>query len=373
MKQMRSNALITTQSGFPPLNLMTLVYLLALLKFILPFLIQSSIYEPHRDEFLYMSEGCHMSWGYLEVPPMMSLFAYLSEIMGGSIFWIKFWPSLFGSQTYLLVARLILSLGGGRFALFIGFLPFIFGYFMHVHFMFQPNFLEVFFWTLMAYGLVRYVHTGKQKGIYLAGAGVGLGMMSKYSLAFFAISLLLGLLLTRERKIFLNKHFYYALSIGFIIFLPNLIWQWTHGFPVIYHMKELQRQQLQNVRQTGFLIDQLFFNLPCIFVWISGFYYVTVMRAGKPYRFVGFAIVFVILFLVVEHGKSYYGMGAYPILFGFGAVCLEHWTISRLRFFRYLMVAFILIFGCFIDSIALPFLPPSNWQLIIQEGLAELL
>src|ERR1700689_3591231 len=205
MKKSISNSLIIKQPKSHSLNLMLLVYLLALLKFVLPFLIQNSTYEPHRDEFLYIAEAHHMAWGYLEVPPVMSVFAYVTNTMGGSFFWIKIWPSLFGSLTYILVARLILSMGGKMFALILGFLPFIFGYYMHVHFMFQPNFLEVFFWTLMAYGLVRYVQTEKPNGLYIAGIALGLGMMSKYSVSFFAISLLVGLLLTKERKIFLNK------------------------------------------------------------------------------------------------------------------------------------------------------------------------
>ncbi len=36
-----------------------LLYLLALIKFILPFFLQNSVYEPHRDEFLYLAEGAH--------------------------------------------------------------------------------------------------------------------------------------------------------------------------------------------------------------------------------------------------------------------------------------------------------------------------
>jgi Dolichyl-phosphate-mannose-protein mannosyltransferase len=184
--------------------------------------------------------------------------------------------------------------------------------------------------------------------------------MSKYSVAFFAISLLLGLLLTKERKIFSNKHFYYAMLTGFIIFLPNIIWQYDHGFPVIYHMKELQRQQLENVSQSGFLIDQLLFNFPCIFIWISGLYWVSFTKAGKPYRFIGWAIAAAITLLVAGHGKSYYGMGAYPILFAFGAVCLERWTVGRLNFLRYGMLLFALFFGCFLDTISLPFLPPKQ-------------
>jgi 4-amino-4-deoxy-L-arabinose transferase-like glycosyltransferase len=360
VKKMFSRSEIGKQSKFRPFSLMHLIYLLALLKFVLPFIIQNGAYEPHRDEFLYIAEGQHMAWGYLEVPPMMSVFAFVSNVMGGSLFWIKIWPSLFGALTFILTARLILSFGGKVFALFLGFLPFIFGYYLHVHFMFQPNYLEVFFWTLMAYGLVRYVQTGAPKGLYIAGIGLGLGMMSKYSVGFFAISLLVGLLLTKQRKILRNKHFYYALLIGFAIFLPNLIWQYSHGLPVIYHMKELQRQQLQNVSQLGFLIDQLLFNFPCIYIWSLGLYWVSFTKAGMPYRFIGIGIATAIALLVAGHGKSYYGMGAYPILFVFGALCLERWTKGPLLFLRYLMLIFTVAFGCFFDTISLPFLPPKQ-------------
>jgi len=232
---------VTVRTPFAAwLNPMTLVYLLALLKFILPYLVQSSAYEPHRDEFLYLAEGRHMAWGYFEVPPMLSVFGFLTNLLGGSLFWIKFWPSLFGALTFVLVARIIRLLGGGWFALVLGFMPFVFGYFVHVHFMLQPNFLEMFFWTLMAYGLIVYVHNGKIGGLYIAGLALGLGMLSKYSVSFFAFGLLTGLLFTKERKIFLNKHFYFAMLIGPVIFLPNLVWEWVHGFPFFEQMKELK-------------------------------------------------------------------------------------------------------------------------------------
>jgi hypothetical protein len=52
-----------------------LLYFLAFVKFILPFFLQNSIYEPHRDEFLYLAEGRHMAWGFMEVPPLLSVFA----------------------------------------------------------------------------------------------------------------------------------------------------------------------------------------------------------------------------------------------------------------------------------------------------------
>jgi fermentation-respiration switch protein FrsA (DUF1100 family) len=85
-----------------------LIYTLALVKFILPFLLQHGAYEPHRDEFLYLAEARHLAWGYLELPPVLSVLSLVSNALGGTLFWIRFWPSLGGALTYVLVGRMIL-------------------------------------------------------------------------------------------------------------------------------------------------------------------------------------------------------------------------------------------------------------------------
>src|SRR5580693_197185 len=103
-----------------------LIYVHALVKLIVPFFLQSAVYEPHRDEFLYLAEGHHMAWGFMEVPPLLSVFAWLTNAYGGSFFWVKLWPSLFGSLTFIVVGKTIQSLGGKSFAIFLGFLSFIF-------------------------------------------------------------------------------------------------------------------------------------------------------------------------------------------------------------------------------------------------------
>src|ERR1041384_7329182 len=138
-----------------------LLWILFALKLILPFLLQDGYYQPHRDEFLYLAEGRPLAWGYMEVPPVLSLFAWLINLLGGGHFWIKFFPDLVGGFCFLLVGRMILLLNGGRFALFLGFLPFVFGAFLRVFFLFQPNFIEIFFWTLIGYTLIRFIQTEK--------------------------------------------------------------------------------------------------------------------------------------------------------------------------------------------------------------------
>src|SRR4051812_13135246 len=117
-----------------------LLYFLTVIKLILPFFLQHSFYQPHRDEFLYLAEGHHPAFGYMEVPPLLSVFAWLTNAFGGSMFWIKIWPAIFGAFTFFLVGKMILSLGGRGFALLLGFLPFVVDGYIRLFFLFQPNF-----------------------------------------------------------------------------------------------------------------------------------------------------------------------------------------------------------------------------------------
>jgi hypothetical protein len=339
-----------------------LLYLLALIKFILPFFLQNTLYEPHRDEFLYLAEGHHIAWGFMEVPPLLSVFAWLTHLFGDSMFWIKCWPSLFGALTYILTGRIILSLGGKSYALFMGFLPFVLGAYLRVHYLFQPNFLEIFFWTMIAWSMIHYVQTEQNKWLYIFGVSVGLGMLSKYSVAFFVISILIGLLLTKQRKVFANKHLYFSALFALVIFLPNLIWQYNRHFPVVYHMNKLQQTQLQYISPGSFLIDQLIMNFPCFFIWLVGLWFVSFSSKSKPYRFVGWAYVSVIVLLLIGHGKNYYALGVYPVLFAFGAYRLEQLTAIRFKIWRYVFAVIPLVFIHAFVPVALPVFAPERLE-----------
>lgn len=335
------------------------LYLLALAKFVLPFILQNSFYEPHRDEFLYLAEAHHMAWGYMEAPPLLSVFAWLVNLFGPGIFWLKFWPSLFGALTYFITGKIILSLGERSFALFLCFLTFIFSAYLRVHFLFQPNFLEIFFWTMIAYSTLRYIQTEKNKWLYVLGVSVGLGMMSKYSVLFFTISILAGLLITRNRKIFLNKHLYFGGVIALLIVLPNFIWQYVNHFPVAVHMKELKETQLQYVSPTSFLLDQFLMNFPCVFIWIAGLYF-TIFKENGKYRVFAWAYLSIIALLLYFHGKNYYSLGVYPLLFAFGAVHLERFAAEHSRVWKFSFIILPFALGIFLIPLYLPLFKPEK-------------
>lgn len=336
-----------------------LIFLLAIIKFIVPYLLQNSIYEPHRDEFLYLAQGQHLDFGFMEIPPLLSIFAWLTNVLGNGIFWIKFWPDLFGTLTFIFTAKIIQKLGGGAFAIFLAFLPFIFGVYLRVFFLFQPNAPEFFFWTLIAYGILRYIQTQKNKYLYYLGVSVGLGMLSKYSIAIFVVAMLLGILFSSQRKIFTNKHLYCAGGMALLIFLPTLLWEYNNHFPVVVHMKELNRTQLQYISPVGFLSDQLLMNLPCVFIWLAGIYYTGFSLRGKKYRAFSWAYVFVIILLLVFHGKNYYALGVYPVLFAFGSFHLERFTANRSVTWKYALVIIPVILGIGFIPISLPVARPA--------------
>lgn len=289
-----------------------------------------------------------MSWGYPGSPPLLSFLSALSDLFGGGFFWIKLWPALFGAMTYTLVGRMILLFGGGRPALLLAFLPFVFGIFLRVHFMLSPDFLAVYFETLMVYGLVRHLRAGKVGGLYLTGLGFGLGVLSQYTVLLFAGWLFIGLLLTPQRKLLKNPHFYFAFLIGVLLLIPNLVWQVLHDWPALGIARA-------GVRRMELVRDQLLFNLPGLFVWTAGLYWVLWTGAGKEFRWVGWTVLGVLASVVLLGSPVEDAMGVYPVLFSFGAV-----MIGKVSRWRTGLAAFAVMTGCVLDTGFLPMLPPKE-------------
>ncbi len=322
-----------------------LIFLL-LLKFSLPFLLSNPAFELHRDEYLYYEQGKHLAFGYLENPPLIGLLAYLSSLFGGGFFWIKFWPSLFGVLTMWFTVRTAKQLGGGFYAQIIAAIGMLFSAYLRTHFLFQPNFLDIFFWTVSAYFLVRYINTQQTRFIYYLAFSLALGWYGKYSVLFFILSLLLSLLLTHHRAIFLRKQLWTAVALAIIFISPNIVWQYLHRWPLVHHMQELQETQLQHLNRLDFIKEQILMLLPVAFLWIGGLVWTL---KSKAYRVIGYCYLGIVLLLIMGSGKGYYALGAYPMLLAAGGVWADRVSIKKI-WLRYAFVAIILI-------LALPFVP----------------
>lgn len=333
---------------------------LAFIKFILPYLLQNPAYELHRDEYLYLAEARHLDWGFMEVPPLLSLFARIIHLSGDGFFWIKFWPSLFGGLTVLVVCEMVTEMGGRVFAQCVASLCMIAGVYLRVHFLFQPNFLEIFWWSLLALFIIKYINSRHSFYIILLGITIGLAWLSKYSIIFFVAGIIVGLVLTPYRKIFFQKYIYWAAAIALLIALPNVIWQYYHRWPVVHHMKELRETQLQFVPPSAFLMDQVLMHLPYFFIWIGGLVWLLFSSSGKQYRILAWIYITVITLLIISSGKNYYSLGAYPMLFAAGGIWLENLTVYKFKWLRYVSVTIILLLFAPVIPMLLPVWKPNK-------------
>ncbi|RPD47631.1 phospholipid carrier-dependent glycosyltransferase [Hymenobacter sediminis] len=297
--------------------------LLFLLKAVSSYLLASRAYELHRDEYLYLNYGQHLAWGYLEVPPLTALQSWVTLALGGGWFWVKFWPVLWGSLTVYLVARAVQRLGGGAWAVLVAGLCYLVSAYARLNFLFQPNSFEVFAFTLACYLLICYQQEARPRYLYALGVGLGLALLNKYSALFFIAALGVGLLLTPARRVLATRAFWLSAALGLALWLPNLLWQLRHGIPFRHHMQLLHDTQLVNVSVADFWQDQLVTCLPALWLWVPGLLALLLSQALRPYRAVGLIYCGGLLILTVLHGKSYYALGYYPILFAAGAVWWE--------------------------------------------------
>ncbi|SEM12405.1 Dolichyl-phosphate-mannose-protein mannosyltransferase [Chryseobacterium taichungense] len=333
-----------------------ILFLFILAKFILQFTAINPEYELQRDEYLHLDQANHLAWGYLSVPPVTSWIAFLIKILGNSVFWVKFFPALFGALTIVVVWKMIEELGGNLYAQILASTGILLSVLLRLNTLFQPNSLEVLLWTLVYFSLIKYLNSEKVKWLYIGAVFFGIGFLNKYNIVFSLLGIIPALLLTRQRKIFLQKHLYFAALLSLVFILPNMIWQYLHHFPMIHHMKELSERQLANVNRFDFLKSQILFFLGSVLVIFSGFYALLVYKRFEKFRFFLWAYLFTMILFLLFKAKDYYAIGIYPTYIAFGAVFISDF-LDRIKPGKILKVVFIVMaVMCFIPiyGVALP-------------------
>lgn len=293
-------------------------------KFSLQFILLSPSYDLQRDEYLHLDQANHLAWGYLSVPPFTSWTSYIIQLLGNTIFWIKFFPALYGALTIYLVWKTIEILNGSRFALILGATCVLFSALLRLNTLYQPNSLDVLSWTALYYVLIKYVHTKNLKWFFIGAIVFAIGFLNKYNIVFALAGLFPALLISNNRKIFLHSKFYASLAIALVLILPNLLWQYLNGFPVIYHLRTLADTQLVNVNRLDFLKAQLLFFIGSILVILASFFALLFYAPFHKYRFFFYSFIFTLLAFLYLKAKDYYAIGIYPIYIAFGSVYIAH-------------------------------------------------
>jgi heme/copper-type cytochrome/quinol oxidase subunit 4 len=323
------------------INLTTwLIFFLAIVNVALHLYFSKNL-EYHRDELLYFSLGMHPAFGYATVPPMIGWIAWIMQnLFGYSVFAVRLFPALMSGVMVFLISAIAKELGGSGYARILAAVGvMVSGFGLRTFLLFMPVHIYLILWTLLFYLIVRYINTYSDKYLILIGITVGIALLNKYLIGLLLLILLIIIPFTRYRTIFRDKKFLYGLLAGLIVFLPNLIWQIVNGLPVINHLGELARTQLVNVSKTSFLIDQFASPTAASILTVAGIIYLFINRDARKYRFLGLAVISVIVTLMLLQGKSYYTQGVFPFLIAAGAVSWEKILKTKLsRLFLLLLI-----------------------------------
>ncbi len=296
-------------------------------------LLTASRYGYFGDELYHLACGEHLDWGYVDQPPLIAVIAWFTRhVLGDSLFAIHFLPAVAGALLVLLTGLIAHELGGKRFALALSALSVACaGIYLIMDHLFTMNAFEPLFWMGGAYAVIRIIKTSNQKLWIWFGVLAGLGLENKYSMGVFGFGIVLGLLLTPERKALAQKWIWIGGAIAFLIFLPNLVWNIRHHWPFLELMRNIRASSRDiPVEPVEYLVRQVLMMTPSSFpIWLAGLLYLFFSPEGKRFRVLGWAFMATLTLFIILQGKDYYATPVYPVVLAAGAVAIERFIVSR--------------------------------------------
>ena len=290
-------------------------------------------YGYFRDEFDYMSCGDHLAWGYVDQPPLLPFLVRVSRtVLGDSLRSIRFLPALATSAVVVLTAMIARELGGRRFGLLLSAVAVLIApIYLSGGSLLTTNCVEPLLWMGLVYFAILAIKRDPRYWLWF-GIVAGLGLEEKYSIAVLGFGIVVGLLLTKHRKVLLNKWFWAGGVAAFLIFLPNLIWNIHNHWPFLELMRNIRASgrdvQLSPVE---FFTQQVLLLHPLTApVWITGLVAMLFSQRLKNYRMLGWCYLVGFATFILLKGKNYYLAPVYPMLFAAGAVIVER-GIERTR------------------------------------------
>jgi hypothetical protein len=317
------------------------------------------------DELYYIACGKHMDWGYVDQPPLAPLVMWcVRHTLGQSLAAIRFLPAVVGACEVAVAGLIARDLGGERFAQGFAALatltaPGVLG----VDGFYSMNAFEPLFWMGCAWLLIRIVKSGRQRLWICFGALAGIGLENKYSMGIFGAGVVLGLLLTAQRRELASKWLWIGGAIAALLFLPNLLWNVQHHFPFVELQNNIHRSGRDvALSPLAFLGQEALAMHPLALpVWLAGLWFFFAAPAGKPFRALGWTWVFTAAVIAAVSPRVYYLFPAFPMLFAAGAVYWEGRFASVRMAWKMIWPAVLVVTGAMLAPTVIPILPPESF------------
>lgn len=345
-------------------QLITIPNALALFFFLLIF-IGSRQYGFYGDELYYFACSKHLEFGYVDHPPMVALLTLISTwIFGETMVGLRFMSGLAGAVTVLLSAQIARLLGGGKFSQALAALSICFALaFPALSSFFSMNPIDIMLCTLFIVLFIKVVEAPSPIKWIVLGVLLGIGLLNKYTFLVLGFSLLVSLLVTKQRRLLKSPWIYVSGIIGLLMFLPHILWQIRYDWPTIEFLRNATEHKNLHLSPIAFFSQILIglnpFTLP---LWLSGRLYFLFSREMKKYQFLGWtAVVFIVVYLV-QNSKVYYIVPIFPLLLSSGAVVIEKFSQKHLICWpKWAAVSTMIVTGALLMPLATPLLPVEQF------------
>lgn len=288
-------------------------------------------YGIHRDELATLDDARHLAWGYVAYPPVTPFFGRLSLLLfGTSIRGFRFFANIALAIVVVLAGLIAREMGGRRGAQLVAAVAVV-PYCLGAAQLMQYVAFDGLAWALAAYFVVRLLKSGDARWWMAIGASIGFGMLTKWTMGFFALGIAGAVLLTDARRYLRSKWLWIGVALSILIFLPNLIWQAQNHFISLDMLQHIHARDMRQGRTTYFLPQQLELAGLRIVLALAGLYYCLISPLGRRFRMLGWMFLITLALFTVSHGRWYYMGPAYPMMYAAGAVWGEEWvaTLSR--------------------------------------------
>ena len=285
-------------------------------------------YGFHRDELATLEDVRHLDWGFVAYPPITPLFGRLSLILfGTSLAGFRFFAAVAEAAAVVLTGLMAREIGGGRGAQLLAAaaaIPFC----LAGGALMQYVSFDYLCWVLAAFFVVKLLKTEDPRWWVAIGAAIGFGLQTKYTMAFFAITIALATLFTDARSYFKSRWLWYGVALSILIFLPNLIWQARNHFISLDFLRYIHARDVRIGRADNFLPQQLELTLGGFLLFLAGLYFTLFTRDGKRFRMLAWMYAIPLAIFLIAKGRAYYLAAAYPMLYAAGSAWLEQ-KLSR--------------------------------------------
>jgi 4-amino-4-deoxy-L-arabinose transferase-like glycosyltransferase len=290
----------------------------------------SSRYGYMQDELYFVEASRRLALGYVDQPVLTPLLTRVAELPGLSPTAIRVIPALAGGAVVVAAARFAALFGAGRFgrvlaALSMACTPILLGA-DHVDNTTAPDLLA---WTVVLLCVTTALLRDRPRWWLGAGLAAGLGLENNNLMLMLLIAVALGVLLSQQAGVLRTRWPWLGAAIAALTWVPDLIWQATHGWPQLAMASALHQQNSSAADYAGGLPAQLvYLGLVGAVLGVAGF--IRLWRTPEL-RFIAVAVTVVVVYVLAwVPGKVYYADGVAAAVLGAGAVSAERST-ARLR------------------------------------------